>query len=232
MFKITAWAALVAIAGLGACTNGQLVSRAAGTERPAVGGFVAGLTHRGMVLQPVAYDVARINVMVPRTLRISEANSFVPNADIVWHGDPLGDRYAQVTALMTVAAQTGTKAMTVGQAVQVDIEVTRFHALTLKARYTTGGNYATHFLLTVRDVQTGQIIDGPRAVVADILAAGGERAMEEEAAGITQKSVIEGRVAEVLARELSHRLVPAGQAAADPVVSRNAFQPGALMVAQ
>lgn len=231
MHKITTIAALMAVLGLAACSGTPMVSRNALTDSPAVGGMIAGLSTGGMVVVSTAYRVKQINVSVPRTLRVSEANSFVPNADIVWHGDPLGDRYDQVTALITEAAQTGTAGMTTGQPVQVDIEITRFHALTMKARYTVGGNYATRFLLTVRDFATGEILDGPRPVVADIRASGGERAMEEEAAGITQKSVIEGRVAEVLARELSRRLVPAGSVPEAPAVSRNAFQPGDLTIA-
>jgi hypothetical protein len=84
-------------------------------------------------------------------------------------------------------------------------------------------------LLTVRDEASGEIIDGPRPVVADTWASGGVRAMEEEAAGITQKVVIEERFAEVVAKELSHRLVPKAEAEA---LTRNAFQPGDLTLGQ
>ena len=38
------------------------------------------------------YDVAEVKIVVPQTLRVSEANSYRPNADIVWRGDPPGDR--------------------------------------------------------------------------------------------------------------------------------------------
>lgn len=54
----------------------------------------------------------------------------------------------------------------------------------------------------MRDLSTGQIIDGPGAVAVDVHTSGGERAMEEEAAGVTQKVVIGGHVAKVLAYEL------------------------------
>lgn len=40
--------------------------------------------------------------------------------------------------LVEDAAATGTKDMTTGKLVPVDIELTRFHALISKARYTTG----------------------------------------------------------------------------------------------
>jgi hypothetical protein len=144
-----------------------------------------------------------VNVIVPHSLRVSEANTFVPVADIVWRGDPLGDRYQQVEAIFETAAWGATAQMHAGRAVVVDMEVTRFHCLTEKARYTIGGNHALHFDLTVRDAQTGQVLDGPRTVVADIKAAGGSRAIAEDQAGRTQKVVIIDRLTEVLRRELS-----------------------------
>ena len=182
----------------------------------------------GMVLEPAQYNVARINVNVPRDLRVSEANVFYPIADIVWHGDPLGDRYAQVTTILQEGLATGTATLKTGRAVEVDVQLIRFHALTPKTRYTVGGVHDTEFLLTVRDASTGEVLDGPRKVLADVRAAGGQRAMEEEAAGITQKSVIEARIAVVIAQELSHRLVPANTVAAPMAVSRNAFAPADL----
>lgn len=238
MRNIKSFMVMVALLALSACGQGQLVSRNAAVERPSVG---AAPEEGKLVVVPVAYDVQAVNVTVPRTLNVSERNSFVPRADIVWHGDPLGDRYDQVHAMIAQAAATATVGMNAGPKVEVDIEITRFHALTPKARYTTGGNYATHFLLTVRDMATGEILDGPRAVVADTHATGGLRAMEEEAAGITQKVVIESHVAKVLMHELSQRVVPADEAAsarmasaAGPMpqaVTRQAFLPADLGLA-
>ena len=111
----------------------------------------------------------------------------------------------------------------------MDVQLIRFHALTPKTRYTVGGVHDTEFLLTVRDAATGEILDGPRKVMADVRAAGGQRALDEEAAGITQRSVIEARIAEVIRQELAQRLVPQTTPVAAPVaVSRNAFSPADL----
>jgi len=169
------------------------------TEKPVV--------EAGMMLVLTEYNVARIGVVVPHTLRVSEANVFYPLSDIVWHGDPLGDRYEQVKTILEEGLAAGTAGMTTGREVEIDVQLTRFHALTPKTRYTTGGVHDTEFLLTVRDAATGEVIDGPRKVMADVHASGGQRALEEEAAGITQKSVIEGRIAEVIKKQLSERLV-------------------------
>ena len=117
--------------------------------------------------------------------------------------------------------------MTTGELVEADIELTRFHALTPKARYTTGGDFATRFVLDgCGDLATGQIVDGPRRVAADLLASGGERAMEEEAAGITEKVEIEDHVAKVIAHELSQRLVPKDQVL--ETLNENPIPPGAV----
>lgn len=155
------------------------------------------------VVMHAQYDVQAVNVMVPRTLQVSEANTFLPKADIVWRGDAPGNRYEQVKAIFDAAMLRGTAAMHSGPKVVVDIEVTRFHCLTEKTRFTVGGVHSMHFLLTVRDAATGAILQGPRPVVADIKAAGGSRALAEDYAGRTQKVVVTERLAEVIRRELS-----------------------------
>lgn len=83
--------ALMAALSLAACGPHQAVSRSGTTDKPPVA--------MSSTATPVAYDVARVNVIVPRKLRVSEANSFVPVADIVWHGDPARDRYNRCNAL-------------------------------------------------------------------------------------------------------------------------------------
>jgi hypothetical protein len=149
------------------------------------------------------YDVQAINVSVPQSLTTSEANSFHPNVEIVWRGDPLGERHAQVKAIFETAMARGTATMHSGPKVVVDIEVTRFHCLTEKTRFTVGGVHNMRFMLTVRDAATGAVIQGPRLVNADVHAAGGARAIAEDAAGRTQKVVVTERLAEVIRRELS-----------------------------
>lgn len=152
-----------------------------------------------------ALDVQRVDIVVPRNLKVSEANMYYPPADIVWRGEPRGDRYTQVEAIWREAADRATAGMGAGVPVVVTVEVTRFHALTEKTRYSVGGTHSLHFLLTVTNASTGEVIDGPRRVVADVKAAGGQKAIDEEARGLTQRVVIVNRLAEVLGRELSPR---------------------------
>lgn len=149
------------------------------------------------------YDVQQVNVVVPQTLVVSEANSYRPRADIVWRGDPVGDRHQQIKAIFTDAMAQGTATMHNGPKVVLDIEVTRFHGVTEKTRYSIGGMHNMRFVLTVRDAGTGAVLQGPRLVIAEVKAAGGAKAVAEDAAGRTQKVVVTERLAQAIRRELS-----------------------------
>lgn len=192
--------------GLSACASTEPATRAAMMENLTIasqGGPMPQVLPEMQTLMAAKYDVTGFKIIVPRTLKVSEANTFKPRADIVWHGDPSGDRYQQVGDILTAAATRATTGMTQGRAVTLDITLVKFHGLTEKTRYTIGGMHDLRFDLTVRDAATGEVLDGPRLVVADVKAAGGDRAIAEDAAGFTQKVVVTNRLTEVLRRELS-----------------------------
>jgi hypothetical protein len=219
------------VLGLAACATTEPATRGASLDPTAPQAVSeAALAEAAVQMVVPDYDVVAININVPQNLRVSEANVFFPIADIVWHGDPLGDRHVQVKAIYEEAFATGTASLKGGRAVTVQATITRFHALTPKARYTTGGNHSMHFILTVYDAATGEIIDGPRPVVADVAASGGQRAMEEEDVGLTQKVVIEQRLAEVILAELT---APVAVAAPEvEAVSRQDFSPMDLNIVE
>lgn len=150
-----------------------------------------------------SYSVQKLNVNVPRSLIVSESNSFVPSGDIVWRGDPYGDRYQQIEAILREGMGRGIKQMRGQQDVIVDIELTRFHSLTERTRYSVGGNHAIHFLMTVRDAKTGAVVQGPRLIKADLKGFGGEAAIQAERAGQTQKVRITDHLSRVIVQQLS-----------------------------
>jgi hypothetical protein len=201
-FRLPATLGLVAI--LSVCGMGVIATGADAT--PTALRVAAAATVR---VAP-RYNVAEVRVSVPAKLRVSEANRFFPVADIVWRGEPPGERHAQVRAIFEQAMKAGTAQMRSGPKVVVDIEVVRFHCLTEKTRYTVGGFHSLHFILTVRDAATGTIIEGPRRVEADVKASGGARAIAEDEAGRTQRVVVVEALTRAILRELSTPVLASG----------------------
>lgn len=196
---------------------------ACGAQRPAVPD-VASMDRGG----GTAYRLVDARIDVPGSLRVSEANRFYPIADIVWRGEPPGDRRAQVRAIFAEGLARGAAGLTAGTPAVAEVEVLRFHSLTEKARYTVGGVHSIRFLLTLRDPATGAVLDGPRRVVADARASGGARAMAEEAQGRTQRVLIVEDLARVFRRELAGGGAPA-RAAPAPAAVRTAAAPVATL---
>jgi len=188
-FRIAA--ALVLGLGLSACANVETASRN------------APLDSEVMQPVPVSLDIQDIRVTVPETLRVSEANSYYPGGDIVWREDPPGDRHAQVRAIFETALQEGVAQLPRGAVPAVlDVTVTRFHALSEKARYTIGGVHAVQFEYVLRHPATGEAYGAPKFVKADFKAFGGQKAINAEREGITQKLRISEQIANVIRAEL------------------------------
>jgi len=183
--------ALVLGLGLSACASVETATRNAPLDAPA--------------LRPAAVplDVREVRVTVPRSLKVSEANRYLPGGDIVWREDAPGDRHAQVAEILNDALERGVAALPEGGVpVMLDVELSRFHALSEKARYTVGGVHAIQFTYVLRDPRTGVALSQPKFVKADFKAFGGQKAIAAERQGITQKVRITGHVARVIRAEL------------------------------
>ncbi|RXV64286.1 hypothetical protein C6W92_07695 [Roseovarius sp. A46] len=191
MYLVRLIAALMLGLGVSACASVETATRNAPHDAPA--------------LRPAAVplDVQEVRVRVPRSLRVSEANRYLPGGDIVWREDPPGDRHAQVAAILEQGLERGVAALPVGAVpVVLDVELTKFHALSEKARYTFGGVHAIQFTYTLRDPETGVALTEPKFVKADFKALGGQKAIAAERRGITQKVRITGQLAKVIRAEL------------------------------
>lgn len=156
-----------------------------------------------------SFNVVDVRVEVPRSLRVSEANLLYPIADIVWREDPLGDRHAQVAQILTDAVREGTQGFNGAQDVVVFLEVSRFHSLSQRARYSVGGDHSIKFDLSLLDPTTGAVLVGPQYVDASFDALGGQTAIEAEANGLTQKVRINSHVSAMIAQELNALQSPA-----------------------
>ena len=78
----------------------------------------------------------------------------------------------------------------------------RFHALTQRARYTTGGIHSITFAIRIRDLTTGAVIGEKRSIKADLAGFGGQKAIESKSIILTQKDRITQHLAEVIRQEL------------------------------
>lgn len=197
-----------------ALPDGQLRTPTGYEERQPVGPLilptnvipvVAVGTFGGGVIEPgqVPIKVTSVLVRVPRELKVSEANRYIPRGDIVWREDPLGDRHAQVQTIVQDALERGVAGLDGPVAVALDIKITRFHALTEKARYTTGGVHAISFEMAVKHPETGALLLPVRSIRADLKAFGGQQALLAMAHGRTQKVRITEHLAAVIQQELT-----------------------------
>lgn len=203
---------MVALIALGmtvsGCASIDVASRNAPFEAPS-----AAATATAMKVE--AYEVR-----VPRTLKVSEANSYYPSGDIVWRGEPLADRHEQVKRIFEESLDRGSKGSNGSVPVLVDIEVKRFHALTEKTRYTVGGRHEIVFVMNFLNPETRQPVAAPRTIDATFKGFGGARAIAAERNGITQKVRINNQLTAVFQRELGITGTPVTESAPD-LVSRN-----------
>lgn len=187
-------------------------------QTPGAGPFVSelaaasGLPHRMQIVDKVPagmvakspVHVKDVLVIVPEELVVSEANQYIPPGDIVWREDPIGNRHEQVKVIVENAMRQGVEPLDGPIEVNITVQIERFHALSEKARYTTGGIHALTFLLGVYDAETGELLTPVRRVVADLDAFGGKEAMIAESNGLTQKVRITNHLAEVIRQELTY----------------------------
>lgn len=191
--------------GLGACTmqdaGQEPATRAAPLDAPVTAAPAKPAPVEMISITP-DWRISQINVTVPKNLRVSEANTYYPSADIVWRGDTLGDRYKQIEAIFTTAAQQSARALKGKDAVILDIELIRFHSVTERTRYSIGGVHDMNFYVTVRDARNGTILVDKRRVDTELNAYGGLAAIAAEQAGRGQKVRILEHLTSVIYKEM------------------------------
>ncbi|KIN60870.1 Lipoprotein [Sulfitobacter noctilucae] len=202
-------AAIPVVASLAACAAmPDIASRNAPFEAatPTGSAPATNIVHpAALTTQPDALpvSVSDIRIVVPRALSVSETNTYYPKGDIVWRGDPIGDRHAQVKSLFENGFAAGTADMNGQTPVTAEVEVVRFHSVTEKTRYTVGGVHNIVFDITVRRASTGQALAPTRRVEANLPALGGRSAIEADRAGQTQRVRVTDHLAQVIRHELA-----------------------------
>ncbi len=149
-----------------------------------------------------SYDLVAFEFQAAPDLVVSEAESFYPNADIVWRGDPTGPRIAQIESLFENAAARNEPILTGDVPITLVVNLVRFHGVTNRTRYTIGGVYNIVFDIAVFDARTGAMIEPPRRVAANLDAPGGETAVQLEESGQSQKVRVLDFLTSVLRQQL------------------------------
>lgn len=193
LFKIMTVAALGL--GVAGCAGVDTVTRNAPLDVPAFG-----VEGREIAR---SYQIEDMTFAAPDELRVSESNSYYPNADVVWRGDPIGDRVEQIASMFQTATVRNQDRFVGDIPVVVDFQLVRFHGVTERTRFSIGGVYNIVFTMSVRNAVTGEIIEEPRLIKADLSAPGGVAALMQEQRGQTEKVRVTDFLTQVFKDELS-----------------------------
>ena len=139
-----------------------------------------------------------VEVTVPDSLRVSEANSLAPNAEIVWHGEPEGNRRNQVATILRDGIARGAADLPGQQSVTFGVTLQEFHAVT-PAAINTAPSAVHNIAYTIQtfDSRTAAPVTSPTAIKADLPALTGSAAVVAAQEGQTQKVRITNHLARV-----------------------------------
>lgn len=158
------------------------------------------------------WRVSSVVIIVPETLTVSNANTFAPDADIVWHGDISGDRKQQVADIVEAGVTRGAASLRGGRSVQLVVGLQQFHAVTPKS--VARAPAAVHnimYTIQARDARSGAALTGPVLVEANLPAFVGTTAANAAASGQGQKQRITNHIARVTAGWLGVGPDPRGE---------------------
>ncbi len=145
----------------------------------------------------LGWTVSDVLVTVPDALVASDANTLVPRADIVWHGEPPGDRKVQVAAILDEGITQGASILAGPRVVRFDVRLERFHGVTPAAMARAPS--AVHnikYKLWVVDVATDSTLMGPFEFSADLEANVGAAAIVAMQSGQSERVRIVDHLAE------------------------------------
>ncbi len=180
---------------LSACTGGLTTRSAPLEELP---DLIVGIKST----RSATWHVEDVRVHVPDSLTVSEANLYLPNADIVWREDRHGDRRRQVSDIVDLAVSQAVLGLNGSSPVYLDVTLKRFHALSQKARATVGGMHTIVFDVAIHDSSTNLALVEPFEVDVNLKAFGGQKAIDAELRGQTQKARITQAITSIMRQHL------------------------------
>ena len=147
------------------------------------------------------WHVHDVQVIIPDSLTTSEVNILRPDVDVVWHGEPQGDRLQQVGIILHNALEVAAESLIPEnnhRPVVIQATLIHFHSLTPRARALVGGIHKVKFSIQVIDQKTDEVLAGPTVIEADEFAFGNWKAVRADAEGETMKVRISNRIVEVV----------------------------------
>jgi hypothetical protein len=119
-----------------------------------------------------SYDVRQLRFAAQPGLTVSEAESFYPDADIVWRGDPVGPRIPQIKSMFEEAVVRNRTILRGDTPIDLAITLVRFHGVSDRTRLSVGGIYNIVFDMTVLDARSGTVIEPTRRVSGNLSSRG------------------------------------------------------------
>ncbi len=144
------------------------------------------------------WNLRDVIAIVPDSLKVSNANTFAPAADIVWHGEPYGDRRAQVAAIIDDGITEGCSELLGTRPVTITASVRRFHGVTPAAvARAPAAVHNINYVIRVIDADTGIPLTEEQEINADLEALVGASAIAGAINGNTQRVRIVNHIAAV-----------------------------------
>jgi hypothetical protein len=146
------------------------------------------------------WTVVDVRAIAYDSRSVSEDNILLPFADIVWHGEPAGDRRAQVAAIVAEGVREAAAPLDGPREVEIHIAVDRFHGVTPAAiNRSPGAVHDVTFRAAVVDRDTREVLVEPVRIEADLIAYTQRVAVISRLNGETERQRIVDHVAAVTA---------------------------------
>ncbi len=146
------------------------------------------------------WRVASVDVVVPETLSVSTVDSLAPEADIVWWGEPDGDRRVQVAEIVEAGVARGASGLRGGVPVNLIVILEQFHGTSPRAqRIAPSAVHNIRYTIRVFDNRNGQELTAPIHIDAPLEAYVGGQLAALQAQGGSEKARIVAHIAAVTA---------------------------------
>ena len=145
-----------------------------------------------------SWRVVSVVAVAPDTLSVSNNNTYAPQADIVWHGEPFGDRRAQVAAVLDEGLTRGARPLRGERPVTMTARILTFHGVTPSAiARAPAAVHNIRFVLSVFDAKTGEVLVNSETISADLEANVGTAAIAAAINRETQRERVIEHIAAV-----------------------------------